>query len=117
MKRFQNIEKRIFIPALIVAVLLIVPLYIFRDEAEMIIHVLYAFCTQKMGWLYILTCLAALAYLQQICSCKIRKTGGKTGTFQFCLDFHDVYRRGWLQYCNYGIFRAYLLCVRHAFFP
>ena len=63
MKRFQNIEKRIFIPALIVALLLIVPLYIFRDEAELVINVLYAFCTQKMGWLYILTCLASFALL------------------------------------------------------
>lgn len=63
MKWFENIEKKIFIPALLVAVLLIVPLYIFHEEAEYVINRMYAFCTQKLGWLYILTCLSSFALL------------------------------------------------------
>lgn len=63
MKKFHNVEKAIFIPALITAVLLIVPLYVFPKESNYVIHALYAFCTQKLGWLYILTCLSCFALL------------------------------------------------------
>ncbi len=63
MKKFQNIEKGIFIPALIVVTLLILPLYLFPKQSAYMIQLLYAFCTQKLGWLYIVTCLTSFGFL------------------------------------------------------
>lgn len=59
----KNIDKKVFFPALAVVLSIVVVLYRYPEESNAIINVLFSFCTGKMGFLYILTCLASFAFL------------------------------------------------------
>lgn len=63
MKKFENIEKGIFIPAIIIVIVLLLSLYLLPKQSAYIFQVLYVFCTQKLGWIYILTCVASFIFL------------------------------------------------------
>lgn len=63
MKFLKNIEKKIFIPAFLVLILIMLPIYLIPEKVNKIVSVLFAVCTGKLGWLYMLTCLASFGFL------------------------------------------------------
>lgn len=63
MKIFRNIEKKIFIPAFLILVMILVPIYLIPDQVDSVISVLFAVCTGEFGWLFLLTCLASFGFL------------------------------------------------------
>lgn len=62
-KLFENIEKKIFIPAFLVLIVLTGIIYLFPNQLNGIISVLYAFCTGELGWLFMLACLGSFGFL------------------------------------------------------
>ena len=60
---FQNIEKKIFIPAFAILVLIMLPIYLVPDKVNSIISFLFDLCTGQLGWIFLLTCLASFAFL------------------------------------------------------
>ncbi|MDO5391317.1 MAG: BCCT family transporter [Eubacteriales bacterium] len=63
MKFFKNIEKKVFIPAFLVLILIMVPIYLIPEQMNKIISVLFSACTEKLGWIYMLTCIASFGFL------------------------------------------------------
>jgi len=63
MKWFENIDKRIFIPSLLILVIIIIPLFVWPENSNFIIHAIFSFCTKKFGFLYIMTCLMSFGFL------------------------------------------------------
>lgn len=62
MRFFKNIEKRVFIPAFLVLIMILVPVYLIPETVDKAISVLFAFCTGKLGWIYLLTCIASFIF-------------------------------------------------------
>ena len=60
---FKNIEKKIFIPAVAILVLIMLPIYLVPDKINSIISFLFDLCTGQLGWIFLLTCLASFAFL------------------------------------------------------
>lgn len=60
---FREINLKIFIPACMVLISLILVLFFQADAAGKIISQVYDFCTEQFGWLYLLSCLASFAFL------------------------------------------------------
>lgn len=46
---FQNIEKKIFIPAFAILVLIMLPIYLVPDKVNSIISFLFDLCTGQLG--------------------------------------------------------------------
>lgn len=63
MKIFENVEKKIFIPAFLVLVLILIPIYLIPEKVNQIISVLFSVCTGEFGWLFLITCLASFVFL------------------------------------------------------
>ena len=66
----KNIDKKVFFPALVVVLAVIIPLYAAPELSNAAINALFSFCTGKMGFLYILTCLASFGFLIWLTSSK-----------------------------------------------
>lgn len=62
MKFFKNIEKKVFIPAFLVLIMILVPIYLIPETVDKAISVLFSFCTGKLGWIYLLTCIASFVF-------------------------------------------------------
>lgn len=62
MKFFKNIEKKVFIPAFLVLVMILLPIYLIPESVDKAISVLFSFCTGKLGWIYLLTCIASFVF-------------------------------------------------------
>lgn len=63
MKIFKNVEKRIFIPAIIVSLMIILPIYISPKKSGEVINIAYEFCINKLGWAYFVTCISCFLLL------------------------------------------------------
>lgn len=63
MKIFDRVEKKVFIPAVLVLIAIIIPLFFVPDAANRVINYLFDFCTGKLGWVFLLTCLISFAFL------------------------------------------------------
>lgn len=85
MKMFANISKGVFFPSLFVMATIILFLYFLPVKSSEIIDVLFDFCTQDAGWLYIIACLASFIFLIVFSSSKYAKIrlGKKTDRPQF----------------------------------
>ena len=62
-KLFENIEKRIFIPAFLVLIVLTLTIYLFPGQVNGVISILFSLCTHELGWLFMLTCLASFGFM------------------------------------------------------
>lgn len=62
-KLFENIEKKIFIPAFLVLIVLTLTIYLFPGQVNGVISILFSFCTHELGWLFMLTCLASFGFM------------------------------------------------------
>lgn len=60
---FQNIEKKIFLPAVAVLFMLLLPIYLIPDRVNGIVSYLFDLCTGQFGWIFLLTCLASFGFL------------------------------------------------------
>lgn len=60
---FQNIEKKIFLPAFGILVLIILPIYLVPDEVDSIISFLFELCTGQFGPVFLVTCLVSFGFL------------------------------------------------------
>lgn len=63
MKLFKNIEKKVFIPTILVLVMILVPIYLIPNQVNEIIGILFDFYTGKLGWIFLLTCLVSFGFL------------------------------------------------------
>ena len=54
-KLFENIEKKIFIPAFLVLIVLTLTIYLFPSQVNGVISILFSLCTHELGWLFMLT--------------------------------------------------------------
>ncbi len=62
-KIFRDIETNVFFPAFFVLVIIIVLIYLVPEKIKAVISVLFVFCTDKMGWLFMITCLVSFGFL------------------------------------------------------
>ena len=62
-KLFENIEKKIFIPAFLVLIVLTLTIYLFPGQVNGVISILFSLCTHELGWLFMLTCLASFGFM------------------------------------------------------
>ena len=62
-KLFENIEKKIFIPAFLVLIVLTLTIYLFPGQVNVVISILFSLCTHELGWLFMLTCLASFGFM------------------------------------------------------
>ena len=62
-KLFENIEKKIFIPAFLVLIVLTLTIYLFPGQVNGVISILFSFCTHELGWLFMLACLASFGFM------------------------------------------------------
>lgn len=51
-KLFENIEKKIFIPAFLVLIVLTLTIYLFPGQVNGVISILFSLCTHELGWLF-----------------------------------------------------------------
>ena len=66
-KLFENIEKKIFIPAFLVLIVLTLTIYLFPGQVNGVISILFSLCTHELGWLFMLTIwIYDLADIQQV---------------------------------------------------
>lgn len=63
MKLFENIEKKVFIPAFLVLVGILIPIFWVPEQTNKAISFLFEFVTGQMGWLFLLTCLVSFGFL------------------------------------------------------
>ena len=49
-KLFENIEKKIFIPAFLVLIVLTLTIYLFPGQVNGVISILFSLCTHELGW-------------------------------------------------------------------
>lgn len=59
----KNIDKKVFFPALIILIVIIIPLYFFPEKSNTAINAVFSYCTDKLGWMYILICLLSFIFL------------------------------------------------------
>mgnify|MGYP003253782759 FL=1 len=63
MKLFEKIEKKVFIPAVVILAVIIIPLYLAPEISNQIISSVFEFCTGRLGFLYLLACLVSLSLI------------------------------------------------------
>ena len=63
MKLFEKIEKKVFIPAVVILAVIIIPLYLAPEISNQIISSVFEFCTGRLGFLYLLACLVSFGFL------------------------------------------------------
>lgn len=68
----KNINKNVFIPSLILIISIIFPIYFYPTESSNIINTAFAYCTDKLGWLYRLACIISFVFIFWV-------TAGKRG--------------------------------------
>ncbi|MGI6059237.1 MAG: BCCT family transporter [Blautia sp.] len=62
-KLFEKIEKKVFIPAVVILAVIIIPLYLAPEISNQIISSVFEFCTGRLGFLYLLACLVSFGFL------------------------------------------------------
>lgn len=63
METKKGIDRSIFGPSIIFALALSLPLVLFPQGGKKVVDVLFAFCTQKFGWLFLLFGLGSVIFL------------------------------------------------------
>ena len=63
MESSKGIDKSIFWPSIIFAFALTIPLVLFPEGGKVVVDWLFAFCTKKFGWLFLLFGLGSVIFL------------------------------------------------------
>lgn len=61
-KLLHEVNLKIFIPSCLILVALITVLFLNLDGAGETITIVYDFCTEKFGWLYLIACIASFGF-------------------------------------------------------
>lgn len=85
MKKLTNIESRIFIPSILLAMIAILVMLLAPDTATAVINSIFYFLTHDMGWMYLITILVLLAFSLWIAFSKYGsiKLGSETDPKQY----------------------------------
>lgn len=62
-KAFQQINLNIFVPSCLTLILLMVVLLVWPEQSKETVLYLFDFCTEKFGWLYLVTGLVSFGFL------------------------------------------------------
>lgn len=62
MNNLKNIELKVFIPTLLILVLIIVPCFLIPNEINEIVSLMFAFVTDKCGWMFYLSVIASFIF-------------------------------------------------------